>query len=296
MAQITMSRAEDVIEAANATTEVSAPAKTGKPKVVSELEKLKAIGREIVSKMSAEEKATLSSKSDTLTFLGYVVMNSKTEIVHRQQLDAEGNVVYQKDENGNDKLAKNGKRMPATATESPKAVGVVFVSTEDVTVPVIDARYTTANFDPKTVKVDTRVVPAGTKIVLTLLEAMRFLAQSEYSTQFRVEANPSLHIKANTGFIALNTKAFASGQSQLPSVSFNFQKDCGAPRDLKALYIDKQDASGKWVPNDSDPDAVRFAFMLEPKRGSRPKKEVAPKDPAADRYAVAAAIRNLFNM
>lgn len=294
--QITMSKAEDVIEAANATAPVETTG--GKSKgvtAVSELEKLKATGREIVSKMSAEEKAILSSKSDTITFLGYVVMNSKKEMVHRQQLDDSGNVIYQKDENGNDKLDKNGKRMPATATESPKAVGVVFVSTEDVTVPVIDARYTTANFDA-TVKVDTRVVPAGEKIVLTLLEAMRFLAQPEYSTQFKVEANPALRIKANTGFITLNTKAFASGQSKLPSVSFNFQKDCGAPRDLKALFIDKQDASGKWVLNDAEPDAARFAFMLEPKKGSRPKKEVAPKDPAADRYAVAAAIRNLLGM
>lgn len=208
-------------------------------------------------KMSDEEKTLAGSKSDTLTFLGYIGFQSKTSTIARK--DAAGNQIRK--------------------TE-PKPVGVLFKSSEPVTVPLIDVKYThKTGVDPS--QVSTREVPANTPFALTFLEALMFLCRVEYSCEFTTESGikGSMLVKAS--------KFGGQNENVLPTPTFNLAQ--GGARDLMTT-IDQKDDSGNWVVT-PDPEFERFGVLLQKK--SAPVS-TAKSDPIKKATLTAAGLRQIF--
>ena len=136
-------------------TPVEGAKKGGNSEKIAEFQKL---GFAAQANMSADEQATVKSKKDTLIFKGFAVLQSKmTESIARGK-DNEGKV---------------------NRVKAPKVVGLVFQSTEDITVPLIDIRYNFTKAVPSS-EISERTVPANTPFILTKLEAMYLLSRIEY--------------------------------------------------------------------------------------------------------------------
>lgn len=243
------------------------------------LKELQNIGAGILATVSEAERATYGTKKDTLKFAGYAVLGSKKTDVKRRK-------------NGTKQVEKDGKMVTVANYENiyiPKAVGIAFVSTEDIEVPVIDIAVTTDNVNVATLEKGSRPVAAGQMFVLTPVEALYFCCRTEYSNQFVTDSY-------GPGYMHLNCGAYSlDAQVGLPTPTFHLES--GKARDME-IFVDKNvgtDNEPKWTVGD-DPEYARFATYLQPKKA---KKVSAPKEEKPDNYTqmvTAAALRSLLGM
>lgn len=241
-------------------TPVEGAKKGGNSDKIAEFQKL---GFAAQANMSADEQATVKSKKDTLIFKGFAVLQSKmTESIARGK-DNEGKV---------------------NRVKAPKVVGLVFQSTEDITVPLIDIRYNFTKAVPAS-EISERTIPANRPFILTKLEAMYLLARVEYSGYFTTESN-------GDGYMNVNTAKYQK-ENALPTPTFNLVE--GGSHDMN-VSIDTQ-VDGKWVIDTSIPDAERFASCLVKKVAQKGSTAGGAKKPKVDKpVVVAAALRQILSI
>ena len=226
------------------------------------IDQLQSIGSSAYNAMSEQEKAVARSKSETLKFLGFAVLNGK-QTESRARKDANGNSVRVK---------------------AAKDVGLVFVSDEAITVPLIDVRHgfkTVVTAD----QIQERQIAAGQNFILTKLEAMYLLARVEYSGHF-VSDNGECYMN-------INTSKYGK-ENAIPTPTFN---GVGfAIHDL-VIAIDTQKGDGTWAINESEPEAQRFSVYYEVRKAQRGGSGNGTKAPSVDKPTiVAAALRNILGI
>lgn len=244
--------------------QATAPATTNTGKKAASKEKMaqfQKLGAEVVASMSAEEQAKAKSKKDTLIFKGFAVLQSKLT----------DSIVRGKKEDG------TPNRVPV-----PKSVGLVFCSTEPISVPLIDVKYDFKVVVPDDQRSE-RTIEAGKDFILTKLEAMMLLARTEYSGYFTTENNGDGNMNVNTA---------KYGENAYPTPTFNL--DNGGSHDL-SISIDRQDENGNWVIND-DAEASRFAPFLVKKPATRAAGSGATKEKTDKTVLVAAALRKVLGI
>lgn len=250
--------------AAGAEAPVQAPAEGAKKQKSVVMKELQKTGVQALEGMSEAEKAALGSKKDTLKFQGYAVLSSKkTDIKRRKNGDNYENIYI------------------------PKSVGIAFVSTENIEVPVVDINVTPGNADVANLAIGSRPVAAGQMFILTPVEALYFCSKSEYSNQFTTDSY-------GPGYMHLNCASFDMNDSKgLPTPTFHLES--GAARDME-IPVDKNVGTAdapQWVVGD-DAEFQRFAPMLAPKAVKRAAAPKAEKPADYKQVVTAAAIRNLL--
>ena len=255
----------------------AAPAEGAKAKKNVVMKELQKTGVDALNSMSEAEKSTLGAKKDTLKFQGYAVLSSKKTDIKRRK-------------NGEKQVEKNGEMVTVPNYENiyiPKSIGVAFVSTENIEVPVVDVSVTPSNVDVKNVEVGSRPVAAGQMFILTPVEALYFCSRSEYSNQFTTDAY-------GPGYMHLNCASFSINDAKgLPTPTFHLES--GAARDME-IAVDKNVGTAdapQWVVGD-DAEFQRFAPMLAPKTVTRASAPKVEKPADYKQVVTAAAIRNLL--
>jgi hypothetical protein len=205
-----------------------APKTTGKE---SGNAQLVATGTSIIAGLDETARENLASKSGTLHFVNLLGLQSKKAervIAGRQSV------------------------------ETFKSVGVVLVSDEPITVPVIDiTKDKDTGIDPAT-DITTKEVAAGEEFALSYYEFMYLIVRDEYSGLCAKGDNPQ------GVYLAVKMPAYTRGQAKLPTPTICFKE--GSPKD-GMIAIDEQDAEGKWV---IKPEyAEKFGALLRRKAPSR---------------------------
>lgn len=244
----------------NTPPKATAKGKTTNPK----LEQFQAMGEASYNSMSDDEKALSRSKSATLKFLGFAVLNGKQT----------------------ESRARKGADGTSSRVKAAKDVGLVFVSDEAITVPLIDVRHgfkTVVTAD----QIQERQIAAGQNFILTKLEAMYLLARNEYSGHF-VSDNGECYMNINT------SKYGNDNGNAIPTPTFN---GVGfAIHDL-VIAIDTQKSDGTWEINKSEPEAQRFSVYYEVRKAQRSSAGTGTKAPSQDKPTiVAAALRNILGI
>lgn len=241
------------------------------------LKEIQATGAAIVEAASQAEKATFGIKKDTLKFVGYAVLSSKKTDIKRRK-------------NGEKQVEKDGVMVTVANYENiytGKAVGIAFVSTENIEVPVVDVAVTPSNADVNSIEVGSRPVAANQMFVLTPVEALYFCSRPEYSNQFTTDSY-------GPGYMHLNCASYSSdSQKGLPTPTFHLES--GAARDME-IAIDKNvgsEADPKWTVGD-DSEFQRFATMLQPKVAARASAPKVEKPAGYNQVITAAAIRSIL--
>ena len=213
-------------------------------------EEVIAKGTAIISQMTEEERAALGSKSHTLHFKHLLGLASKKS---------------------RRKVSKDESKDCSTP------VGIVFVSDEEITVPVIDIN---KNKDTGIASEDItyRTVAAGEEFQVTYYEYMFLILRDEYAGLCEAKGD------VNGAYFSPKLPAFSKGEAKLPTPTINLKS--GSVKE-NMVDIDVKTENG-WAIQEG---YEKFADLL---RKSKPSKSGGSKSSTPTPTVVAVALRRML--